>query len=67
MIAGADFGITTEQSLYPARSNTDVIINLSFTAPEENGTYSSAWQAFSPQDEPFGDTFFIQIIVSDAS
>ena len=67
MIAGADFGITPEQSLYPARSNTDVIINLSFTAPEENGTYSSAWQAFSPQDEPFGDTFFIQIIVSDAS
>ena len=67
MIAGADFGITPEQSLYPARSNTDVIINLSFTAPEENGTYSSAWQAFSPQDEPFGDTFFIQIIVSDTS
>jgi len=67
MIAGADFGITTEQSLYPARSNTEVIINLLLTAPTENGTYSSAWQAFSPQGEPFGDTFFLQIVVSDAS
>lgn len=67
MIAGADFGITPKQSLYPARSNTEVIIDLLFTAPEENGTYSSAWQAFSPQDEPFGDTFFIQIVVTDAS
>ncbi len=65
MIAGADFGLHSEQSLYPARSNTEAIIQLLFTAPVENGTYSSAWQAFSPQGEPFGDTFFIQIIVSD--
>ena len=67
MIAGADFALNPEQLLYPARSNTEAVFNLFFTAPEENGTYSSAWQAFSPQGEPFGDTFFIQVVVSDAT
>ena len=62
-IAGADLGAPLVQALYPARSGTQPTIRLTFTAPTEPGTYRSAWQAYSPQDEPFGDPIFVEIVV----
>ncbi len=62
-IAGADLGAPLVQALYPARSGTQPAIRITFTAPAEPGTYRSAWQAYSPQDEPFGDPIFVEIIV----
>jgi hypothetical protein len=62
-IAGDDLGAPPLQALYPARSGTQPAIRLTFTAPGEPGTYRSAWQAYSPQDEPFGDPIFVEIIV----
>jgi hypothetical protein len=62
-IAGADLGAPLVQALFPARSGTQPAIRLTFTAPEEPGTYRSAWQAYSPQDEPFGDPVFVEIVV----
>lgn len=62
-IAGADLGAPLVQALYPARSGTQPTIRLTFTAPAEPGTYRSAWQAYSPQDEPFGDPIFVEIVV----
>ena len=62
-IAGAELGVQAEQALYPARSGTDLMIRMVFEAPQEPGSYRSAWQAFSPGGEPFGDPIFIEIVV----
>ncbi len=62
-IAGPEMGAVPEQRLYPARSGTDATIRIQFTAPDEPGTYRSAWQAYDPEDRPFGDPFFIEVAV----
>lgn len=63
LIAGPEMGSQKEQALYPARSGSRATIRILFKAPSEPATYRSAWQAFSPQGEPFGDPFFIDIKV----
>jgi hypothetical protein len=65
LIAGASLGSPSEQALYPARSGTLVVIRILFTAPEEAGAYRSAWQAYGPAGEPFGDQIFIDIVVAE--
>lgn len=63
LLNGVDMGVIPEQALYPALSGTQATLRMKFTAPEEPGAYQSAWQAFDPNNEPFGDPFFIEIIV----
>jgi hypothetical protein len=63
LIAGPDLSAQKEQALYPARNGTRATIRLVFKAPLEPGSYRSAWQAFNPRGEPFGDPFFIDILV----
>jgi len=62
-ISGDQMGADPEQALYPALSGTQAIIRIVFTAPSEPGTYRSAWQAYNPAGQPFGDPFYIEIIV----
>ncbi len=64
LIGGPAMGAAEEQSLYPARSGAKPVIRILFTAPDEPGTYRSAWQAYNPQGEPFGDPFFIEVVVT---
>ncbi len=33
------------------------MIRIIFTAPADPGTYRSAWQAYNPKGEPFGEAF----------
>ncbi len=63
LIAGPEMDAQKEQALYPARSGSRATIRLIFKAPLEPGQYRSAWQAFNARGEPFGDPFFIDIIV----
>ena len=63
LIAGPDLGAQTEQALYPARSGSRAVLRVVFKAPTEPGTYKSAWQAINPQGDPFGDPFYIEIVV----
>jgi hypothetical protein len=63
--AGSNMGVPQVQALYPARSNLEVTIRMNFIAPDEPGTYRSAWQAYDPDGEPFGDPFFIEVVVVD--
>lgn len=65
LIAGPSLGAVTEQALYPARSETEAVIRIEFTAPFEHGSYRSAWQAHNPQGEPFGHIFFVDFVVTD--
>jgi hypothetical protein len=63
LISGLDLAAPSDQALYPARSGTVATIRIIFTAPEETGIFQSAWQAFTPQGNPFGDSFYINILV----
>ncbi len=63
LIAGPSLGASEEQALYPARAGTQADLRILFTAPQEAGTYRSAWQAFSPEGQPFGDPIFIEVVV----
>ncbi len=65
LIAGSAMGVPTTQALYPALSGTELEIRMVFKAPEEAGVVRSAWQAYDPNGEPFGQTFFIDIVVSN--
>ncbi len=64
LIAGPALGAPEEQPLYPARAGAQAVIRILFTAPQEAGTYRSAWQAYDPAGNPFGDPIFIEIQVA---
>jgi len=63
LINGDAMGTASEEALYPARAGTQATLRILFTAPSAAGTYRSAWQAFGPGNEAFGDPVYIQIIV----
>jgi len=63
LLSGDALGAPIEQALYPARAGAQVVLRLVFTAPSEPGTYRSAWQAYDPQGQAFGDPVFIEIVV----
>jgi hypothetical protein len=55
----------TEQALMPARGGSRVTIQITFHAPHEVGSYHTAWQAYNPQGEPFGDPFYMDVVVEE--
>lgn len=63
LVAGPDLGADSTQALFPARSGTRAVVRMLMTAPVKPGTYHSAWRAYNPKSEPFGDTFYIEIVV----
>ncbi len=65
LISGPDLGASRTQALYPARRKAKAILQITFTAPQEPGTYTSMWQAFDPQGMPFGEAFYIEIVVEE--
>jgi hypothetical protein len=67
LIAGPGMGANPTQSLFPATSGSKLIIDIKFTAPYEIGTYHTGWQAFDTLGQPFGDPFYIEIVVSDSN
>jgi len=64
LIARPSMEVDSIQKLFPARSGTEFEIRMVFIAPEESGTYRSAWQAYDPNGNPFGDPFYIEIVVA---
>lgn len=63
LISGQDFGASSEQALFPARSGTEATIRIIFNAPREEGVYHSAWQAVNPRGDLFGDPIYIDFVV----
>jgi len=63
-IGGAVLGAPEEVALFPAKSGTQVTIQIMFTAPFEEGVYESAWQAVDPNGIAFGDPIYMRILVS---
>ena len=62
--AGQELGAPERLALYPARSGVETMLRIQFIAPEEPGTYRSAWQAYNPLGEAFGDPFYVEFTVS---
>jgi len=63
LVSGPLMGANVEQALYPARGGTQFEIRIIFHAPQEAGIHRSAWQAYNPEGEAFGDPFYIEVIV----
>lgn len=63
LIAGPEMGVEKEQALFPARSGSSAVIRILFTAPAESGKFRSAWQAVNPDNQPFGDPIYIEVVV----
>ena len=63
LINGDALGASDPQAMVPARSGTETTIRIMFTAPQEAGKYTSTWQAYDPNGQPFGDYFSIVINV----
>jgi hypothetical protein len=63
-LGGAILGAPEEVMLYPAKAGTQATIQIVFTAPFTDGVYESAWQAFDPQGNPFGDPIYIRVTVA---
>jgi hypothetical protein len=63
-LGGAILGAPEEVMLYPAKSGTQATIQIVFTAPFTDGVYESAWQAYDPQGNPFGDPIYIRVTVA---
>jgi hypothetical protein len=49
--------------LYPARSGTDAVWQVIFTAPDQPGDYVSEWQAETPEGVRFGEEVFVYVVV----
>ncbi len=66
LIAGDPLGAAEEQALVPTLGGSTAAIRILFQAPLQPGNYRSAWQAYDPQGEAFGDPFFIDFVVVSA-
>jgi hypothetical protein len=64
-VDGISLNATEEHGLYPARRGGEAEVRIIFTAPSQEGLYISAWQAHSPFGVPFGEVFFVQIVVDN--
>jgi hypothetical protein len=63
-INGETLGVAAEVPLYPARAGAQVTLRIVFVAPSTAGMVRSEWQAINPDGEAFGDSIYIQIVVS---
>lgn len=66
LIAGDALGAASEQALFPTLGGSSTTLRITFQAPSEPGNYRSAWQAFNPAGEAFGDPFYIDFVVVNA-
>lgn len=63
LVGGFPLGVFGEVALYPARAETQAVIEITFTAPSAPGPYRTAWQAYSAENVPFGDVVYMEIVV----
>jgi hypothetical protein len=61
---GAVLSPQQEFALFPAEAGSEAVIAVLLTAPVRPGRYISNWRAFSPSGVAFGDTLYIDIVVS---
>lgn len=65
LISGLALGADKVQQLFPARQNTDAVLEITFSAPDNPGRYNTWWQAYDPDGNRFGDPVYMEIAVLD--
>ncbi len=63
LISGSEMNANPAQALIQAIPGTEATVSITFIAPSASGVYRSAWQAFDPAGQPFGDPIFIEIVI----
>ena len=57
-----------QHALYPARPETNAVVQIKMAAPETPGDYQGFWRLYDPDGNLFGHKLFIKItVVSDDS
>ncbi len=59
LVAGPSMGADEEQALFPALGGSTAVIEIQFTASDSTGQVISAWQAYDPNGQPFGEWIYI--------
>lgn len=62
-IGGDPLGAAQEQILFPAKAGTQATLRIIFSAPNVEGSFESAWQAYGSDGIAFGDPVFMKIVV----
>ncbi len=66
-VGGTALSSKQEFALFPAVAGSEAVIAVLLTAPAQPGEYISNWRASSPLGVAFGDTLYIDIVVSPQS
>ena len=56
-----------QHALYPARPETNAVVQIDMNAPEAPGDYQGFWRLYDPDGNVFGHKLFIKITVVSAS
>jgi hypothetical protein len=65
IVDGETLGVDTRQPLPSLSPGETATLQILFTAPDEPGNYRTTWQAFDPDNHPFGDQLYMEIIVDE--
>jgi hypothetical protein len=63
-VGGAELSARKEYALFPAATGSEAVVSILLTAPLAPGEYISSFRAFSPLGIAFGDTLYIDVVVS---
>ncbi len=56
-----------QHALYPARPETNAVVQIDMTAPKTPGDYQGFWRLYDPEGKVFGHKLFIKIKVVPVS
>ncbi|MHC1772077.1 MAG: NBR1-Ig-like domain-containing protein [Flexilinea sp.] len=64
MLSGDSMGAESKQKLQLLQPGETGEVEITFIAPDEPGSYYSQWQAYDAQGKPFGQDFYLDIVVA---
>ena len=65
LISGAGLGVADQLPLVPAIAGEIAEIRVEFSAPADPGYYLTEWQVHDANENPFGDSIIIEIVVQE--
>jgi hypothetical protein len=65
LVDGIAMGAIDRQALPQTGAGQSVVVTIEFRAPQEPGTYRSAWKAHDQGGQPFGVQIYMEVIVEE--
>ena len=63
-VGGVELSTRREFALFPAAAGSEAVVSITLSAPLAPGEYISSFRAFSPLGVAFGDTLYIDVVVT---